>query len=277
MASASCAPSRSLGRSAPHGIVSIRAVASKIAARAGSVTTSPENPGVVRVEYIAHYTIVQNAGSEDSFTLFATSITYAVVSPDSSAVVEARDLGPARFASSSDAHRWKVSGRPPLPDRHTTTGYQSFSAGEFSFTPQGTPLTYGQAQTMPAQPQDVMATIRRHLLPYSGPRVPAELILKQLGFLLAAAPLSRQARKATWLALASLPGARLCGTSTDLLGRRGEGICASVPTEEIEVLVDPFTAQVLAVVQRVLQPTPLFPGIPVGTVVESDTFTTAGR
>jgi len=227
---------------------------------------------VVRFEDVNSHTIVENAGARDAFTLFATSITYNLVSPDSSAVTETRNLGPARFASPTDAYRWELAGRPPLPDRRTTTGYQASQAGQFSFMPQGTTLTYGQVANMPTRPAAVLTAVRAHLRPYAGPHASSELVLKQLGFLLAAAPLSRTARQATWMALAGLAGARLCGAATDPLGRPGEGICANVPAEEIEILVNPSTAQVLAVMQRLLRPTPLFPNLPAETVVESDTF-----
>ena len=247
-----------------------------VARMAGLPYRSPAAPGklaVVRFEDVGSHTIVQNAGSKDGFTLFATSITYNVVSPDSSAVTESRNLGPARFASPADADRWKMAGRPPLPDRRTTTGYTESQAGQFSFMPQGTTLTYGQAANMPARPAAVIAVVRAHLLRYAGPRAPSELVLKQLGFLLAVAPLSRKARQAAWMTLAGLPGARLCGAGTDILGRPGEGICANVPTEKIEVLIKPATAQVLAVIQSLRRPTPLFPDIPAGAVVGSDNFT----
>ena len=272
-ASASCGVGRSPDRPASQGAASLRAFVSQLAALPDSLPAASGGPGVVRFEDVSSYTIVQNAGSRNAFTLFATSIRYNLVSPDSSAMTEARNLGPTRFASPADASRWKMAGRPSLPDRRTTTGYQASRAGQFSFMPQGTTFTYGQATNMPAQPAAAIAVVRAHLRRYAGPHAPSELVLKQLGFLLATAPLNRKARKATWMTLAGLPGARLCGAGTDALGRPGEGICASIPAEEIEVLVKPSTAQVLAVMQRLLRPTPLFPNIPAGTVVDSDTFT----
>jgi hypothetical protein len=277
MAISSCGAGHSPTQSAPPGAPSLRAFVAQMAARQISLPATFGSPGVVRFEDVSSYTLVQNAGASDSFTLFATSITYNLVSPDSSAVAETRNLGPARFASQADAYRWEIAGRPPLPDRRTTTSYQVARAGEFSFLPQGTTFTYEQATKMPAQPAAVISVVRAHLRPYAGPHPPSELVLKQLGFLLATAPLSPEARKGVWMTLAALPGARLCGAATDILGRHGEGICASVPAEEIEVLVKPSTAQVLAVVQRLQQPTPLFPDMPAGTVVGSDTFAAVKR
>lgn len=271
-ASASCGVGRSPDRPASQGAASLRAFVSQMAALRDSLPATSGSPGVVRFEDVSSHTIVQNAGSRDAFTLFATSIRYNLVSPDSSAMTEGRDLGPARFASSADAYRWKMTGRQPLPDRRTTTGYQASRAGQFSFMPQGTTFTYEQATNMPARPAAVIAVVRAHLRPYAGPHAPSDLVLKQLGFLLATAPLSRKAREATWMTLAGLPGARLCGAGTDLLGRHGEGICANVPADEIEILVKSSTAQVLAVMQRLPRPTPLFPNMRAGTVVDSDNF-----
>jgi hypothetical protein len=273
VASAGCGADPSPGRPTSQGVPSLRAFASQMTLLPAGPPAASGKPGVVRFEDVGSHTIVQNAGSSDGFTLFATSITYNVVSPDSSAVTETRNLGPARFASSADAQRWKMAGRPPLPDRRTTTGYEESPAGQFSFMPQGLTFTYGQATNMPVRPAGVIAVVRAHLRPYAGPHASSELVLKQLGFLLAVAPLSRKSRQAAWMTLAGLPGARLCGIGTDILGRPGEGICASVPAEEIKVLVRPSTGQVLAVIERLWQPTPLFPNVRAGTVVGSDAFT----
>jgi len=226
----------------------------------------------VRFEDIQYHAIVQNPGSKFAFTAFATSIRYAVVKPNSSAVVEVRQLGPARFASPVSKDHWRAAGSPVFPYLRARTTVDVYRAGQFSFLPQGATLNYRGARAMPSQAAAVLGTVRGYILPYFGPQPPSELVLRQLGFLLASAPLTRQARAAIWLAVERLPGVRLCGVGTDFLGRHGNGICARVANERIEILFKPVVGEVLAVEQWLLRPTPLFPTIPGGSLVESDTF-----
>jgi len=82
----------------------------------------------------------------------------------------------------------------------------------------------------------------------------------------------QSARAAAWSALASLPGLRLCGPGRDLAGREGQRLCASTRADEVDVVVDTGTGAVLAVDQRILQTSSWFPGVPEGSLVQSDVF-----
>jgi hypothetical protein len=163
-----------------------------------------------------------------------------------------------------------------MPQVAVTGQAFSIPAGSFSFIPQGIPLTYRQVRSLPASPQTISAEIAARLRPYAGAHPAPTSVLLQLGFLLATAPLSPSARAAAWSYLASLPGVHLCGLGKDLAGRGGQRICASTRANEVEVLVDTVTASVLAVDQRILQASSWFPGVPAGSLVQSDAFI-AGR
>jgi hypothetical protein len=50
------------------------------------------------------------------------------------------------------------------------------------------------------------------------------------------------------------------------------GLCADSEGEEVEVLVDAHTGSVLAVEQRLLQQSPLYPDVQSGSLIGSTTF-----
>jgi hypothetical protein len=99
------------------------------------------------------------------------------------------------------------------------------------------------------------------------------MILKDVGFMLATAPLTRTTWSAAWTTLAGIKGLHLCGTGKDELGRSGDWMCTKTSDDETEVLVDPRTFSVLAIEDRILKPSAFYPGIPAGDIIGLDTFT----
>jgi hypothetical protein len=133
-------------------------------------------------------------------------------------------------------------------------------------------LTYQQAVDLPGTSAELATQILDSLRSHAGNNPLATVVLRQLGYLLATAPLSTPARSAAWHAVASVTGLRLCGSGTDLSGRRGEGFCADSQGEEVEVLIDAHTGSVLAVEERLLQQAPLYPNVSAGSLIGSTTF-----
>jgi hypothetical protein len=131
-------------------------------------------------------------------------------------------------------------------------------------------LTYQQAASLPAFPDGIAAAIRDHLK--AGANPPATLVLRQLGYLLAVAPLTDATRTAAWNMLAGLPGLHLCGNGNDLSGRRGQGICVDTKADETEILVDPAVGSVLAVEERIREQSVMYPAVAAGSLIGSDTF-----
>src|SRR5262249_18044090 len=133
---------------------------------------------------------------------------------------------------------------------------------------------YQQATALPGEPDQLARVILDHLRPYAGANPPASLQLKQLGYLIATAPLTNRARSAAWQALSSLPGLHICSTPPDRARANSIELCIDSPTEEARISVDTDTAAILTVADRLRQPSPMYPHVPAGTVIGSSTFTT---
>jgi hypothetical protein len=231
----------------------------------------------VRFRDIEYYAMVSDPGTAHAFTVFATATREVTVQPSSAARVDTTGVSGPRFTAPPERARWRAAGNPPLPPVPARGNVLSMPRGTFSFIPQGTTLTYQEARSLPASPGAVSAVIRAHLRAYAGLDPPATLVVKQLGFLLATAPLSRATRSAAWTALASVPGLRRCGSGKDLAGRPGHWLCVSAGGEEAKVLIGGRAGSVLAVADRLLQPSAFYPGVPDGSIIEADTFIPGSR
>jgi hypothetical protein len=228
--------------------------------------------GSVEFRYLQFHTLVSNPGAAFGFTMFGTTAIDVDVTPASAAQIEQRDLAPPTFALRADKARWEAEGQPPLPYRASGVQAIVVPSEQFSFIPQGASLTYREVEALPASPTSVTRVIDTHLRAYAGEHPASYLILREFGFLLATGPLTVKVRGAIWQGMAALPGIHLCGLGTDLLGRRGQGVCVDSPYVETEVIVSPRTGTVLAVLQRINRATDFFPTLPAHTLVESDTF-----
>ncbi len=229
----------------------------------------------VRLREVQLATVVVNAGAPLAFSLFRITTRYTVVTPDSGALIE-EALRSARFASRLDRAHWLASGKPTLVTSDMRPQREVIPAEQFSFTPEGRTLTYREVRSMPSQPAALEDDVSAHL--HRGDTMsPPTSMLKQYGFLLAAAPVTRAVRRGLFMAIGTLTTLHPCGTGRDLLGRRGRGVCARSGELETEVLFDERSGTVLAVEQRLVGPSSLYPDLPVGTLVESDTFVASRR
>jgi hypothetical protein len=249
-----------------------RALAEAIARRVAVSCRAIAPPGAgVHFRDVEYFAVVADPGSPSGFTAFAEDVRdVRVASFSSSAVYQVSGVKVPPFAAVPERARWLAVGRPPLPAADKPGGF-AVPGEDFSFTPQGLPLTYRQAMSLPMSAPAMSATLGAHLAPLAHDP-PATVRLKQLGFLLADAPLPTASRAAAWSALASVPGLRLCGSAADLAGRRGQAVCAAAQGEEVEVLIDVGRDSVLAVKQYLLKPSRLYPGVPNGAKIGSDTF-----
>lgn len=224
-----------------------------------------------RFREIEYHTIVTNAGAPLGYTLFRTLIRNVVVMPTSAAVIGETADGRARFATRVDEANWRASGSPQLPASRGAIRY-ALPDGEFSFTPQGAALTFQDVLRLVPRPEAIESTLAAALKRQPTTMPPASLLLRQYGFLLGAAPLNRTLRVAVIEAMAALPGLYACGPARDLVGRRGYGVCVQGQMTGIQVILDPRSGVGLATNERLEEPTPLFPHLTVGTLIESDTF-----
>ena len=250
---------------------SAKALANSIADRVMPGSRPGNAPGApVRYQDIDYSAAVGNAGTPGGFTAFVTRSRTVTVNPSSAASVIMTEPRPLTFTTPSDRERWVASGSPALVPALNETLLSP--PGQFSFVMQGTPMTYRQASDLPGTASAFSAQILGHLRPFAGPDPPPTMVLKQFAYLIAVAPLSVAARSAAWHAAASLPGLRLCGTGTDLSGRRGEGLCVDAAGQEAEILVDKSTGSVLAIEARLKRPSPDYPTVSGGNLILSLTF-----
>jgi len=224
----------------------------------------------VQYRAIQYSSVISNAGTSEAFTAFVTFTRSITVWPTSAARIRTAVGGPPRFPSAAARGRWQAAGRPPLTGGAGTT--VSLPRGTYSFLAQGRTLTYQQAASLPASPTALAAQVAAHLRAYAGPDPAAGLVLKQLAYLIATAPLSAAARSAAWHAIAALPGLRRCGEGADLVARHGLALCANTGDTEIQILVNPGACAILAIQERLLHQTSLYPFIPVGSLTSSNTF-----
>lgn len=251
----------------PAGFSSARALADSLGVRAASVNRESINTGApVRFRLMEYSASISNPGSPGAYTAFMTVTRTFVVQPSSAAIVDTSVDGPLTFPTPTDQQHWRAEGSPTLAPAN---GRSALPAGQFSFVRQGV-LTYEQAMALPATPAGLTTQILGRLRPHAGDD--PTVVLSQLGYLIATAPLSKPARSAAWHAVASITGLRLCGSGTDLGGRRGDGLCADSQDEEVEVLIDTHTGSVLAVEERLLQPSLLYPNVSAGSLIGSTTF-----
>lgn len=271
--SGSAAPSVNLSPAAHSlNLSSAKAFANSIADRAVPGSRSGNAPGVpVRYRSIEYSAAIVNSGTPGGFTAFVTVSRTVTVYSSSAASIVTVQARPLTFTTPSDRARWVAAGRPALTPGDVNETL-SVPPGQFSFVLQGTPMTYRQASDLPGTARAFSAQILSHLRPFTGTYPPAALVLKQLAYLIAVAPLSVAARSAAWHAAASLPGLRLCGTGTDLSGRRGEGLCVDAEGQETEILVNKTTGSVLAIEERLKRPSPIYPTASGGSLILSLTF-----
>jgi hypothetical protein len=246
-----------------------RAIAARWAASGGP---APALNTPIEFRTMDYTATVFNPGTSGGFTAFITTRRTILVTPASAATIDASNGAPPRFATPTDRALWQAAGGPSLGQAAATGQMQTIPAGRFSFLPQGSTLTYRQAAALPADPDRLVAAILDHLRPYAGTHPPASLQLKQLAYLIATAALTDAARSAAWQALASLPRLRTCQTRSGPARPGAIELCTNSADDETLVSVDLDTGAILAIADRLLRPSPMYPHVPAGTIVGSSTF-----
>ena len=265
-----------LAQARPAGVVpnfhSARQLAALMAGQARAGGPASGRPcQMVHFRVLDYYALVSDPGTATAYTAFAEDSRDVRVSALSSALLHFSNVRAPDFHTASERARWQAAGSPPLPKARPAATV-AFPRGTFSFLPQGRALTYRDVRSLPTSAKGILVTVAAHLGPAAGTDPSATQMLRQLAFLLATAPLSDAARIATWTAVGSLPGLRLCGGAADLAGRHGEGICAEAAGEQVKIVMDVRRGLVLAVQERLLRQSALYPGVPAGGMYSSDTF-----
>jgi hypothetical protein len=265
-------PATSLRQPVPEGAPGF---ARALAARwATARWRDPRAGDPIAFRVVIYSALVFNPGSSDGFTAFLTTRQTVVVSPASAASITVTSAGPPRFATPADRVQWEKADRPSLGQVPAADQRQAIPAGEYSFLPQGSYLTYQQAAALPGVPGRLITVILAHLRPYAGRNPPASLTFRQIASLIATAPLTKAARSAAWQAIASLPGLRVCQARPSPLQPRQVQLCLASAGQETLLSVDLGTASILSISERLLRPSPLYPHAAGGTIIGSTTFDT---
>jgi hypothetical protein len=241
-----------------------------------STMKAPRFFGGVSVTFgdVEYQLIFTNAGSPNAFTANQTVSEELTVMPDSSATRRERVLTSPTFLTKNDRLHWDAAGKPPYasPTDHAGAEYRSrIPAGAWSFTPRGIAVTFKRARDFPTSPAALSQEVVR-LLDAAQPEPPPTSILRQYGFLLATAPLTRAARRAIFEAIAKMPRIHLCGALFGTHRPRGEAFCLNGDPTSTGILIDPRTGVARVVSERVNHLTPLYPNMAVGALVDSDVF-----
>jgi hypothetical protein len=248
-------------------------VAQAIAAR-WSAPGAPALALNIPIEFwtIDYTATVFNPGNPQGFTAFITTRHLTLVTTASAATTVASNGASPRFATPADQAMWGAAGRPSLgqaPDAGVT---QSIAAGQYTFLPQGSSLTYRQAEDLPADRDSLASVLAGHLSAYAGPHPPANLELKEVAYLIATAPLTTKVRAAAWQVMASLPGLRICHNPPRQVSSGTIWLCIGSAGDEALVNVNPDTGAIVTIADRLMQTSPAYPHVAGGTIVGSSTF-----
>lgn len=215
---------------------------------------------------------VFNPGSASGFTAFVTTRHTMLVTPNSAATVIVSNGGSVRFATPTDEALWRAAGRPLLGQAPDATATQDIPAGQYTFIPQGSNLTYRQAVTLPTNTGRLATVLARHLSAYTGSRPAALLTLKEVAYLIATAPLTNKVRAAAWHVMAALPGLHICQSAPGETGSRTIELCIDSGGDEILIGVNPDSGTVISIAERLMQTSSAYPHVRLGTIVGSSTF-----
>ena len=75
--------------------------------------------------------------------------------------------------------------------------------------------------------------------------------------------------------MAALPGLHACPSPLNPIRPQATDLCIDSPVDQTQISVDTGTGAIIAVADRLVQPSPAYPHVAAGTVVESSTFGTA--
>jgi hypothetical protein len=237
-----------------------------------SATGAPALDIPIEFRTLDYTATVFNPGSPEGFTAFITTRHTTLVTTTSAATIVASNGASARFATPADQALWQAAGRPSLGQAPATGVTQAIPAGQYTFLPQGSNLTYRQAVSLPADRDSLASVLARHLSPYAGLHPPATLELRQVAYLIATAPLTDEVRAAAWQVMASLPGLRICQNPPGQVRPGTIELCIDSAGDETLVDVNLSTGAIVTIADRLMQTSPAYPHVAGGTIVESSTF-----
>jgi len=241
----------------------------------GCAQTAPQTTGshigLAKYTDIGSYATVVNAGSSGGYTVFEGRSVAVTVLQDSSARIAITHISPPGFENTHERLKWIEAGAPKFPPTLPTGTNVSLKAGSFSFLPFPPRLSFRQALALEPSPDRIKRIVMSDPPP-SGARAQTFYLAMQLSTLLAIAPVSAPVRHAAWKALVSLAGIHSCSGGRDSAGRSGLWMCIRTPPNELRILTSTREEQALSVEELLIAPSPRYPGVPAGSVIQSNTY-----
>jgi hypothetical protein len=229
--------------------------------------------GAAKYTDVELYARVVNDGTAHGYTVFAERAIEVTVHPDSSARILVTHTSPAGFENASERMRWLAAGKPPFPSALRAGTQITLRADSFSFLPLPPRLSFRQVLALSPAPGKILSILQ------SGQRMPAGgvrsfYLATQLATLMAIGPVTGTVRHAAWKALMSLPGIRGCTGGRDNAGRSGRWLCIWTPVNELRILLSTTEQKVLCIQNLLTAPSPRYPGVPAGSLLETNTYVT---
>src|SRR5579875_3280334 len=126
------------------------AVARGLAARwAAAPWQEPGADTTIVFRAIDYSATVFGAGTTGGFTAFITTRRTVLVNATSAATIIGTNAASPRFATPADRLLWEKAGQPSLGQAPPAGQRQAIAAGDYTFLPQGSTLTYRQARSLP--------------------------------------------------------------------------------------------------------------------------------
>jgi hypothetical protein len=189
------------------------------------------------VKSVGHSMVTSVTGSS-SFNALTTTVHIEWVGADGSGRIVRTDEDP-QFPTALDRQRWVAAGKPPLGgslDSPQAAGSMVFPFGSRS-------LSYADVRALPTDPGALAALVEQAAVRNSWSLSWQELDL--IGELMRNAPLSPAQGAALYEVAARLPDVQLVGPTTDPSGRPGTGVAVTSNGQQMELVIDTATGQLL--------------------------------
>jgi hypothetical protein len=213
----------------------LRTAAAQLRATGAAPTLGPGQYWYV--ESIGHSMVTSVTGS-GSFNAITSTVHVEWVGADGSGRIVRTD-GDPQFPTPQDRQRWVAAGKPPLGgslDSKQAVGSMVFPFG-------GRALSYAEVRALPTDPGAMAALVEQAAVRNSWSLSWQELDL--IAELMRNAPLSPAQGAALYEVAARLPDVQLIGPTTDPSGRPGTGVAVTSNGQQMELVIDTATGQLL--------------------------------
>jgi hypothetical protein len=213
----------------------LRMAAAQLRTSGAAPTLGPGQYWYVRS--VGHSLVTSVTGSS-SFNALTTTVHVEWVGADGSGRIVRTD-GDPQFPTALDRQRWQAAGSPPLDGRLDSQQ----PAGSMLIPFGSRTLSYADLRALPTDPGALGTLVEQAAVRNSWSLCWQELDL--IAELMRNAPLSPAQGAALYEVAAGLPDVELVGPTTDPSGRPGMGVAVTSNGQQMELVIDTATGQLL--------------------------------